>query len=101
MGGTAAGDGERRRVVAGYNQDDCRATLALRDWLEGRRAELAERLGQELPRPVFTEKPGAAEDPETARIRSALLAGVSAETSGAIAWGVVIERSPGGPCSWW
>ena len=78
--GTAAGDGERQRVVAGYNQDDCRATLALRDWLEERRAELAERLGQELPRPVFAEKPGATEDPETARIRSALLAGVSAET---------------------
>ena len=71
--GTAAGDGERRRVVAGYNEDDCRATLALRDWLEGRRAELAERLGQELPRPAFAEKPGTAEDPETARIRSALL----------------------------
>ena len=78
--GTAAGDGERRRVVAGYNEDDCRAALALRDWLEGRRAELAERLGEELPRPVFAEKPGAAEDPELARIRSALLAGVSAET---------------------
>jgi hypothetical protein len=75
-----AGDGERRRVVAGYNEDDCRAALALRDWLEGRRAELAERLGEELPRPVFAEKPGAAEDPELARIRSALLAGVSAET---------------------
>jgi uncharacterized protein len=74
--GTATGDGERRRVVAGYNEDDCRATLALRDWLEGRRAELAERLGQELSRPVFAEKPGAAEDPETTRIRSALLAGV-------------------------
>ncbi len=25
--GTAAGDGERQRVVAGYNEDDCRATL--------------------------------------------------------------------------
>ena len=36
--GTAAGDGERRRVVAGYNQDDCRAALALRDWLEERRS---------------------------------------------------------------
>ena len=81
--GTAAGDGERRRVVAGYNEDDCRAALALRDWLEERRAELAERLGEELPRPLFAEKPGAAEDPETARIRSALLAGVSAETPGA------------------
>ena len=93
--GTAAGDGERRRVVAGYNEDDCRATLALRDWLEGRRAELAERLGEELPRPVFAEKPGAAEDPETARIRSALLAGVSAETSGAIAWDVSAETPEG------
>ena len=81
--GTAAGDGERRRVVAGYNEDDCRAALALRDWLEERRAELAERLGEELPRPLFAEKPGAAEDPDTARIRSALLAGVSAETPGA------------------
>ena len=78
--GTAAGDGERQRVVAGYNEDDCRATLALRGWLEERRAELAERLGEDLPRPVFAAKPGAAEDPEAARIRSALLEGVSAET---------------------
>ena len=53
--GTAAGDGEQQRVVAGYNEDDCRATLALRDWLEERRAELAERLGQELPRTTFAE----------------------------------------------
>jgi uncharacterized protein len=79
--GTAAGDGERQRVVAGYNEDDCRATLALRDWLEDRRAELAGRLGEDLPRPVFEEKPGPPEDPEVARIRSALLAGVPAETS--------------------
>ena len=34
--GTGAGDGDRQRVVAGYNEDDCRATLALRDWLEER-----------------------------------------------------------------
>ena len=79
--GTAAGDGARRRVVAGYNEDDCRATLALRDWLEERRAELAGRLGEDLPRPVFAEKPGAPEDPEVARIRAALQTGVSAETS--------------------
>jgi predicted RecB family nuclease len=79
--GTAAADGERRRVVAGYNEDDCRATLALRDWLEERRAELAGGLGQDLPRPVFEEKPGTPEDPEVTRIRSALTAGVSAETS--------------------
>jgi uncharacterized protein len=69
--------------------------LALRDWLEGRRAELAERLGAELPRPVFTEKAGTPEDPETARIRSALLASVSAETPGATAWDVSAETSEG------
>ena len=34
--------GERQRVVARYNEDDCRATLALRDWLEKRRAELGQ-----------------------------------------------------------
>ena len=68
--------------MAGYNEDDCRATLALRDWLEDRRLELAERLGESLPRPIFAEKPSAAEDPEVTRIRSALLAGVPAEASG-------------------
>ena len=46
-------------MVAGYNEDDCRATLALRDWLEERRLELAERLGEELPRPVAVDEPAA------------------------------------------
>ncbi len=34
--GSGGSDAEasRRGVVAGYNEDDCRATLALRDWLE-------------------------------------------------------------------
>src|SRR5713101_3778789 len=93
--GTAAGDGERRRVVAGYNEDDCRATLALRDWLEERRAELAGRLGEDLPRPAVAEQPDTAEDPEVTRIRSALLADVSAETSHAIAPSVSAETGEG------
>jgi predicted RecB family nuclease len=80
--GTAAGDADRQRVVAGYNEDDCRATLALRDWLEDRRPDLAERTGGLLPRPVVPEEPARTpEDQEVTRIRSALLAGVSAETS--------------------
>jgi predicted RecB family nuclease len=80
--GTAADDAGRQRVVAGYNEDDCRATLALRDWLEDRRVDLAERTGAQLPRPVVIEDEARArEDPEVTRIRSALLAGVSAETS--------------------
>ncbi len=41
-------------------------------------------------------RPGVApEDPEVTRTRSALLAGVSAETSGAIAWGVSAETREG------
>ena len=75
--GTAADDAGRQRVVAGYNEDDCRATLALRDWLEDRRVELAERTGEELPRPFCRwSQSRAPEDPEVTRIRSALLAGV-------------------------
>ena len=31
---------EVRRAVAGYNEDDCRSTLELRDWLERLRADL-------------------------------------------------------------
>jgi uncharacterized protein len=74
--GTAEQEQESKQVVAGYNEDDCRATLALRDWLEARRAELAERLGEEPPRPVFQEEAHAREDPEVTRIRTELLAGL-------------------------
>jgi RNase_H superfamily len=80
--GTALGDAGRQRVVAGYNEDDCRATLALRDWLEERRHDVAERTGGQLPRPVAAqEPPRAPEDSEVTRIRSALLARVPAEMS--------------------
>ncbi|MGZ6213585.1 MAG: TM0106 family RecB-like putative nuclease [Candidatus Limnocylindria bacterium] len=34
-----------------YNRDDCRSNLELREWLEGRRAELEERSGEPVPRP--------------------------------------------------
>ena len=77
--GTAETATGERAVVAGYNEDDCRATLALRDWLEQCRAELAARLGQELPRPVPPEEKQTHRDPELARIRAALLNGVPAE----------------------
>ena len=73
---TAADDAGRQQVVAGYNEDDCRAALALRDWLEDRRLDLAERTGDTLPRPLVAQPPQAPEDPEVTRIRSALLDGV-------------------------
>ena len=80
--GTARDAGETKRVVAVYNEDDCRATLALRDWLEQRRADLAGRLGKELPRPAAVEEPESTEDPEVTPIRSALLAGLKADVPG-------------------
>jgi predicted RecB family nuclease len=36
--------------VGGYNEDDCRSTAALRDWLEGERRKIEER-GTSVPRP--------------------------------------------------
>ena len=82
--GSATSDVERQRVIAGYNEDDCRATLALRDWLEARRPELAARLGLdlvELPRPVVAEPDRDREDSEITRLRSALLSSVPAQPS--------------------
>jgi predicted RecB family nuclease len=82
--GSAAADAERQRVIAGYNEDDCRATLALRNWLEERRPELAARLGldlAELPRPVVAEPDRDREDSEITRLRSALLSSVPAQPS--------------------
>ena len=48
---------EARAAVEAYNQDDCRSTEALRDWLERLRAEL-EAQGTAVPRP--TPKAGEA-----------------------------------------
>ena len=56
-------------------------------------AELAGRLDQDLPRPAVPDKPETTVDPEVVRIRSALLDGVSAETSHAIASSVSAETS--------
>ncbi len=43
-----------RRVVAGYNRDDCVSTWRLRDWLEARRAELVAS-GTNVARPEAPE----------------------------------------------
>ncbi len=40
--------------IEGYNRDDVVSNLRLRDWLEGRRAELETREGRSLPRPSLT-----------------------------------------------
>lgn len=42
--------GEILEAIRGYNEDDCRSTLRLRDWLEQLRTELVER-GEHIGRP--------------------------------------------------
>jgi predicted RecB family nuclease len=74
--GTAEQNVEGQRGVAGYNEDDCRATLVLRDWLEERRAELAASVGTDLPRPVVEEEAHGVQDPEVARLKTQLLEGI-------------------------
>lgn len=73
---TAHDDSRAQDVIAGYNEDDCRSALALRDWLERCREELRARLGDQIPRPRVEEEAHATEDPEVTRIRSALLNGI-------------------------
>ncbi|MFZ0667396.1 MAG: TM0106 family RecB-like putative nuclease [Acidimicrobiales bacterium] len=72
--GTASSELAASEVVAGYNEDDCRATLALRDWLEHRRDELQASAGYLLPRPRPREQNEPDEDLDVTRIRSFLLA---------------------------
>jgi uncharacterized protein len=77
--GTARDDAVTRELIAGYNEDDCRATWALRDWLEDRRSDLARLLDQELPRPIPQEPPTDTIAPEIKALRAELLEGVPVE----------------------
>lgn len=40
-------------MIEGYNHDDVVSTWLLRDWLEGRRPELAATIGEAIPRPAY------------------------------------------------
>src|SRR5262249_49873696 len=79
VGGIAAEDSA---LVQAYNEDDCRSTRALRDWLETVRARLVAE-GADIPRPG----PPAYEVPEEqserqrtfANLRERLTAGISLE----------------------
>jgi uncharacterized protein len=82
--GSGADEAGLQEIVAGYNEDDCRATLALRDWLESLRPELAAQLGldlADLPRPVVPESDADPEDSEVTRLREALMSSVPAQPS--------------------
>jgi uncharacterized protein len=62
-----------RRVVAGYNRDDCLSTLSLRDWLERCRASLIEQ-GTDVPRPEIPDGEPSEQLSERQRRINALIA---------------------------
>ena len=68
-----------------YNRDDCVSNWRLRDWLEGRRLELASSLGVELPRPG----PGEQQPAEALSERLAHIA----EVAGLLCAGVPDDES--------
>lgn len=76
---------EIRDAVQGYNEDDCRSTEVLRDWLESLRAEW-ESAGVAVPRPaekvVEAEKPVAEVQQRAVAIRERILAAIPAEAAG-------------------
>jgi uncharacterized protein len=43
-----------KAAMEGYNEDDCRSTVSLRNWLEAKRRELVEN-GMEIPRPAHVD----------------------------------------------
>ncbi len=74
--GSARDAEETREVIRGYNEDDCRSTLVLRDWLEERRADLERQLALPLPRPAPIPPEADNTDPEVAALFERLTAGV-------------------------
>jgi uncharacterized protein len=73
-GGEAGHDDAALRKIERYNHDDVVSTMLLRDWLEGRRLELASSVGVVLPRPE-AKSGEAAEDLSETLARVQALAG--------------------------
>jgi uncharacterized protein len=86
--------------IAAYNEEDCRATLALRDWLLGHRPSGARWATPPAARPVDDDRQKA--DARREALRQALLAGVS---PGSPPWLVAelleYHRREARPAWWW
>ncbi len=72
----AEADRDGQILIQGYNEDDCRSTLGLRDWLEERRLDLGRALNAEIPRPVVPESQELRVDFEVQALCEALLADI-------------------------
>jgi uncharacterized protein len=81
--------------IEGYNRDDVVSNWKLRDWLETLRPELADRIGQPVPRPAY-------QTPDPTPTLSEKLAEVQ-ETADALAAGVPadpVDRTPEQHARW-
>jgi uncharacterized protein len=75
------GDRSLLEAIERYNDDDCRSTWLLRDWLLERRAEAVESFGQDIPWIPAPEpwQPDPEDAAELDELRSALIAGAPEE----------------------
>ena len=91
---------ERLEAIAAYNEEDCRATLALRDWLLSQRPEATP--WPQTVAPTEVDENRLAADREREALRQALTAGT---TSGSPQWlaGELLEyhRREARPAWWW
>jgi hypothetical protein len=80
----AAINDEIRNAVQGYNEDDCRSTQALRDWLETLRSGIVAG-GTDVPRPSVEEKERSQEQKQlqlrAQALRTRLLDGLAPEAA--------------------
>jgi AAA domain/RNase_H superfamily len=101
------GDASLLDDIEAYNEEDCRATLELRDWLLEQREQAQAEFGVEIPfrpPPEEREQPEdmAAELGETARLRDALLSGAEpGDDCWLLAQLVDYHRREARPGWWW
>src|SRR5207253_1462812 len=90
----------RLEEVAAYNEEDCRATLALRDWLIEHRPEGAAWAEPPEEKPVDDDRQKA--DAQREALRQALLAGAAPQTPRWLAAELLeYHRREARPAWWW
>jgi uncharacterized protein len=72
----AEADSDGQVLIQGYNEDDCRATVGLRAWLEERRLDLQTALDEEIPRPLPPDEKKLPRDEKVEALRKKLLSGI-------------------------
>ena len=96
----ASREGARLDEIAAYNEEDCRATLALRDWLVDHRAEGVDWAGCPDPRPVDDDRQKA--DAQREALRESLLNGAEPGSPRRLTAELIeYHRREARPAWWW